>query len=186
MTSTVIADLAVLGCVRENPATLPFVIENARNLTPDLWSPTVDVIEAAVERGLTAGNLKLAGDQGRKEFLYITESGVEYIQHLLMFDPKSLDSPLVQAIELVQLSYLDLANADTIDCVLGRLQVRAHQRILRFKARSQQKSRMGRFARLWMMLEQRRGESMADVISLILRSESPIPALNKGFCEAAE
>ena len=166
MTGNILADLAVLGISQQHPITVIRVSLVAKTLVPDLWQPTVTVIEEAIYRNLDAGYLKvIVSPVDNTESVALTISGADRISSLLLHDTGSLASAATLALEAVQFCFLDLANHDTTTRVLTNLRVKLRQRLAQFESRCQRCPHGGRFTRLWMTNEQNRMENMARLLA---------------------
>jgi len=169
----VLPDLAVLGITASSPTPVNQVVKISKDLVPDLWNPTGEVIEQAIFRLLGDGLVVASDHQGAPDHLYVTAGGRDRLRRLLCFDPGYMTSPATLAVEAVQFRFLDVADSDTTDQVLNRLRGRIERRRDELKRRCKAQPAQGRFANLWMTMEQLRLTEMARLMALIGREAGP-------------
>ena len=164
---TTIADLAVLGVVQRSSVQLDHIRSAVKGMFPDQWLPTAGVVDAAVERALSAGHLLVRQSGSLETTIGTTDAGRAQFRALLLTDPGDALSPAVRALEAMQFCFLDLADASTARRVLNRIRRQTRQRLAALRQRSQQCPHAGRYASLWISMETRRLETSAQLINLV-------------------
>ena len=164
---TTIADLAVLGTVQRNSIQPDHIRSAIKGMFPDQWLPTAGVVDAAVERAISAGHLSIRDPESVETTIGTTDAGRAQFRALLLADPGDAFSPAVRALEAMQFCFLDLADASTARKVLNRIRRQTRQRLAALRQRSQQCPHAGRFASLWISMETRRLETSAQLINLV-------------------
>lgn len=167
MTAREMTDLALLGVSRQGPVSVTRVVNVLQSLIPDLWRPTVSVIEGAIKRNLDVGNLQIAEPEAVEPTLILTPKGEGALLGLIRAEPGDLGHAVSYAAEAIQIYFLDPADVKTADFVLKRLKDRTDRRLSEFKGRSVCCPNEGRFTRLWIGLEQRRLEGVSHMLSLV-------------------
>ena len=164
---TTIADLAVLGVVQRTSVQPDHIRSAVKGMFPDQWQPTAGVVNATVERAVSAGYLSICHLGSGKTTIGTTDSGRAQLRALLLTDPGDALSPSVRALEAMQFCFLDLADASTARKVLNRIRRRTKQRLAALRQRTQQCPHEGRYASLWISMETRRLETSAQLINLV-------------------
>lgn len=162
-----IADLAVLGIAQRGSIPTTSLINIAKAMVPDLWYPTTDVIEFAVQRNLKAGFLSAQNQNSANISLTLTPFGATQLRSLLLCDPGKVPSSITQATEAVQFCLLDAIDSMTAERVLCRLRGRLQERKAAFDNRCERCPHHGRYARLWMNAEQRHLETTSQMLEEI-------------------
>jgi hypothetical protein len=164
---TTIADLAVLGVVQRTSVQPDRIRSAVKGLFPDQWQPTAGVVDAAVERAVSAGHLSICHPGSQETTISTTDTGRAQFQALLLTDPGDALSPAVRTLEAMQFCFLDLADANTTRKVLNRIRRRTKQRLTALRQRTQKCPHAGRYASLWVSMETRRLETSAQLINLV-------------------
>ena len=110
------ADLAVLGVLRRKTTDVKGVVRLLQNLIPDIWHPSLDVIEAALFRNLGNGTIRYKG--GRSP-LYVTEAGTRRIVEILN-DETNGEWYCIRVLEALQIRFLDLGTNEVVQQFLER------------------------------------------------------------------
>ena len=169
MTGRGMMDMALLGISQQGPIAITNIVQALQSLIPELWYPTVNVIEGAIKRNVAELNLRIVELHSTDEALILTQKGEEQLEFLLKSDPGDLEGVTPAVADALQFCFLDTANAKTAEYVLRRLKDRADRRLAEFAGRSQRCPSKGRFTRLWIGMEQRRLEAVSQLIGLINR-----------------
>ena len=164
---TTIADLAVLGVVQRTSVQPDRIRSAVKGLFPDQWQPTAGVVDAAVERAVSAGHLSICHPGSQETTIGTTDAGRAQFRALLLTDPGDALSPAVRTLEAMQFCFLDLADANTTRKVLNRIRRRTKQRLTALRQRTQKCPHAGRYASLWISMETRRLETSAQLINLV-------------------
>ena len=164
---TTIADLAVLGVVQRTSVQPDRIRSAVKGLFPDQWLPTAGVVDAAVERAVSAGHLSICHPGSQETTISTTDAGRAQFQALLLTDPGDALSPAVRTLEAMQFCFLDLTDASTTRKVLNRIRRRTKQRLTALRQRTQKCPHAGRYASLWISMETRRLETSAQLINLV-------------------
>lgn len=162
-------DLALLGISQQGPVPITCLIKALQSLMPELWRPTVSVIEGAIERNIEARNVRIIKMESAHEALTLTKEGEAELESLLKSDTGDLGNAASYATEVLQFCFLDAANPKTTHFVLSRLKHRAESRLSEFVGRSQRCPNEGRYTRLWIGLEKRRLEGLSRMMELLNR-----------------
>ena len=170
VSGTTIADLAVLGVVQRNSVQADHIRAAVKGMFPDQWLPTAGVVNAAVERAVSAGHLSIRQLESLGTTIETTDAGRAQFQALLLTDPG----------EAMQFCFLDLADAGTAKKVLNRIRRRTKQRLTALRRRTQKCPHAGRYASLWISMETRRLETSAQLINLVCSDvehdvQNPVP-----------
>ena len=160
-----LSDLVVLALAAKRHTTIGQIVNVAKSLIPEFWSPTAEVIEAAVDRNLTAGYLASQLHDRSEAQIFLTHTGRQQFSNLLLLAPSMQFPGRVSAWTTVQLCCLDLADGKTVAVALERLLARISENIRAVRDRSEKCPHSGRFTRAWFELEQHRLEMMARVIT---------------------
>ncbi len=164
---TIISDLAVLGTVQRTSIRPDHIRSAIKGMFPDQWLPTAGVIDAAVERAVSAGHLSIRNPKSLETTIGTTDAGRAQFRTLLLTDPGDVLSPAVRALEAMQFCFLDLADAGTARKVLSRIRRQMKRRLTALRQRTQQCPHAGRYANLWISMETRRLETSAQLINLV-------------------
>ena len=180
VSGTTIADLAVLGVVQRNSVQADHIRAAVKGMFPDQWLPTAGVVNAAVERAVSAGHLSIRQLESLGTTIETTDLGRAQFQALLLTDPGDALSPALRALEAMQFCFLDLADAGTAKKVLNRIRRRTKQRLTALRRRTQKCPHAGRYASLWISMETRRLETSAQLINLVCSDvehevQNPVP-----------
>ena len=167
MSVNIITDLAVLGIAHQGPITINQIASVAKSLVPELWSPTISVIDAAARRNYQTGNLTKEKKEERSLLLKLTDTGRGQLQRLLLCDPGELVSPATQAVEAIQFCLLDTASPPTTEMVLTRMQDRQKKRLANLRIRCLNCPHDGRYMNLWMGMEQRRLAAVEQMLTMV-------------------
>mgnify|MGYP001391300209 FL=1 len=167
ISGTTIADLAVLGVVQRSSVQPDHIRSAVKGMFPDEWLPTAGVVDAAVERAVSAGHLTIRQSGSLETTIGTTDAGRAQFRALLLTDPGDALSPAVRALEAMQFCFLDLADTRTARKVLNRIRRRTKQRLAALRRRTQQCPHAGRYASLWISMETRRLETSAQLINLV-------------------
>lgn len=167
MTGVSIADLAVLGIASEGPIEPGQIATVAKALVPELWQPTGNVIDTAIERNLYADLLRRTGNHPSDEHLTVTTKGTEKIRALLLHPPETLAPSAVLAAEAAQFCFLNATDTATAAKVLTRFQGKLRDRLAAFERRSAQCPYGGRYSNYWIGMEQLRLEAMVQFVATI-------------------
>ena len=101
-----IGEFSVLGICYKHPLHFEKIIVAAKNLMPELWSPTAEVVDTSVYRCVSAGYLTLNKNEALSDFVQITAQGKERLHSLVLRDPgEELTSKLL-AWEFLQFCFL--------------------------------------------------------------------------------
>tara|TARA_B100000676_G_scaffold306144_1_gene361801 strand:+ start:313 stop:873 length:561 start_codon:yes stop_codon:yes gene_type:complete len=179
-------DLALLGVSRQGPILVSRVVNVMQSLIPDLWRPTVSVIEGAIKRNIDVGNLQIAEREAEEHTLILTPKGEGALMALIRADPGDLGHAMSYAAGAIQIYFLDTADAETANFVLKRLKDRTDRRLSEFKCRSVCYPKEGRFTRLWIGLEQRRLEGVSHMIALVSSDCAAEASRTQTIAKAAE
>ncbi|MEE2688757.1 MAG: hypothetical protein VX430_04955 [Pseudomonadota bacterium] len=169
MTGRGMTDLALLGITQQGPIAITNIVQALQSLIPELWYPTVSVIEGAIKRNVAELNLCIVELHSTDEALTLTPKGEEKLELLLKSDPGDLEGVTPVVADALQFCFLDTASAKTVEYVLRRLKDRADRRLAEFSVRSQRCPNKGHFTRLWIGMEQRRLEAVSQLIGSINR-----------------
>ena len=82
VSGTTIADLAVLGVVQRNSVQPDHIRAAVKGMFPDQWLPTAGVVNAAVERAVSAGHLSIRQLESLGTTIETTDSGRAQFQAL--------------------------------------------------------------------------------------------------------
>ena len=186
MTAREMTDLALLGVSRQGPVLVTRIVNVLQSLMPDLWRPTVSVIEGAIKRNLDVGNLQIAEREAEEPTLILTPKGEGALVDLIRADPGDPGHAMSYAADAIKINFLDTADAETADFVLKRLKDRTDRRILEFKCRSVRYPNEGQFTRLWIGLEQRRLEGFSHMIARVNRDCAAEASRAQTIATAAE
>tara|TARA_B100001142_G_C14221941_1_gene611885 strand:- start:222 stop:779 length:558 start_codon:yes stop_codon:yes gene_type:complete len=167
MSINILTDLAVLGIAHQGPITTSKIAVIAKSLVPELWSPTIGVIDAAVRRNLQIEYLAREKEEAKSPLLKLTETGHTQIQKLLLCDPGDHISSATQAVETVQFCFLDAASRTTAEMVLTRLQNQQKKRLKALRDRCRNCPHEGRYMKLWMGTEQRRLAAVKQMLAIV-------------------
>ena len=162
-----IGEFSVLGICYNNPLHFEKIIIAAKNLMPELWSPTAEVVDTSVYRCVSAGYLTLNKKQAISESVQITALGKQRLNSLVLRDPGEALSSKLFAWEFLQFCFLDFIDCDTARTVLFRTRTRLQQRLSNFRQRSELCPHTGRFTNLWFSIETNRLESSLNTLNLI-------------------
>jgi hypothetical protein len=162
-----ISNLVVLGLTAQGTLRPDNIITIAKVLVPDLWQPTADVVIAAINRNLNAGYLLHTMPDDERGILELTEAGAARLQNLLLCDPGNLNSLGTQAMEALQFCLLDAAEPVIAKRALARLQVLVQRRLAELRQRCTRCPHGGRYANLWMEMEQRRLQAMDQFLAVV-------------------
>ena len=183
MQGNTLLELAVLGIVAQGPVPRDAIARTAKSLMPELWSPTLEVIEAAVGRGVRAGHLTRPAHEHQR--IGLTSAGAVRLRGLLLRDPGGLDTPTTLAVEAMQFCCLDHVDQATARRVLDRLVDRLTRRLDDYERRLRRCPHDGRFTRLWMGIEQRRLRGMVRVLADIATEGHAGPSARRACSGAA-
>ena len=163
MLSSAISDLAVLGIARRGGAPVDRVSKIAKSIVPDLWTPTVDVIDEAILRNRNVGFLAIIGSA---EFtrLQLTETGTQRFWSLITQKLEPHNNRGRCALEALQFFFLDGADHATVNTVLDRQYSRVREQLRELKKRCQCCAQKGRYSGLWMDMERQRLEATAEML----------------------
>ena len=162
-----IGEFSVLGICYKHPLHFDKIIAAAKNLMPELWSPTAEVVDTSVYRCVSAGCLTLNKNEALSDFVQITALGKERLHSLVLRDPgEELTSKLL-AWEFLQFCFLDFIDCDTARTVLFRTRSRLQQRLSNFRQRSKLCPHTGRFTNLWLSIETNRLETSLNSLNII-------------------
>ena len=164
-----IGEFSVLGICYNNPLHFEKIVIAAKNLMPELWSPTAEVVDTSVYRCVSAGYLTLNKNQAVSESVQITALGKQRLHSLVLRDPGEELSSKLFAWEFLQFCFLDFIDCDTARTVLFRTRTRLQQRLSDFRQRSELCPHMGRFTNLWFSIETNRLETSLDTLNLICK-----------------
>ena len=162
-----IGEFSVLGICYNHPLHFEKIISAAKNLMPELWSPTAEVVDTSVYRCVSAGYLTLKKNQSLSDFVQITELGKKRLHNLVLKDPGECSSSKLLAWEFLQFCFLDFIDCDTARTVLFRTRSRLQQRLSNFRQRSELCPHTGRFTNLWLSIETDRLETSLKSLNLI-------------------
>ena len=165
-----IGEFSVLGITYNQPLHFEKIISAAKNLMPELWSPTAEVVDTSVYRCVSAGYLILKKDnKSISNFVQITELGKKRLHSLVLRDPGEGMSSKLLAWEFLQFCFLDFIDFDTARTVLLRTRSRLQQRLSNFRQRSELCPHTGRFTNLWLSIETDRLENSLKSLNLICK-----------------
>lgn len=162
-----IGEFSILGICYSKPLQFNKIITVAKNLMPEFWSPTADVVHTFVYRCISAGYLKLNQTQAHSEFVQITAFGKERLHNLVLKDPGDESSSKLYAWEFLQFCFLDFIDCDTAKNVLFGLRSRLQERLSNFRQRSELCPHTGRYTNLCLSIETSRLETSLNRINLI-------------------
>ncbi|PPR61341.1 MAG: hypothetical protein CFH10_01193 [Alphaproteobacteria bacterium MarineAlpha4_Bin2] len=169
MNAREMTDLALLGISQQGPVPITCIIDALQSLMPELWRPTISVIEGAIRRNLEARKVSIVKTKSAHDALILTKEGEDELESLLKSDAGDLGSTTSYVAEALQFCFLDTANPNTTHFVLSRLEDRAQRRLSEFVGRSQRCPNEGRYTRLWIGLEKRRLEGISRMMILLNR-----------------
>ena len=186
MTAREMTDLALLGVSRQGPVPVTRVVNVLQSLVPDLWRPTVSVIEGAIKRNLDVGNLQITEQEAGEPTLILTPKGEGALLALIRAEPDYHGHAMSYAADAIKIYFLDTADAETAGFVLQRLKDRTDRQLSEFKGRSVCYPNEGRFTRLWIGLEQHRLEGVSHMIALVNRDCAAEASRTQTIAKAAE
>jgi hypothetical protein len=162
-----IGEFSVLGICYKHPLHFEKVITAAKNLMPELWSPTAEVVDTSVYRCVSAGYLTLNKNEAFSDFVQITAQGKKRLHSLVLRDPGEELTSKLFAWEFLQFCFLDFIDCDTARTVLFRTRSRLQQRLSNFRQRSELCPHTGRFTNLWLSIETNRLETSLNSLNII-------------------
>ena len=160
-----LSDLVVLALAAKRHTTVRQIVSVAKSLIPEFWSPTAEVIEASIDRNLTAGYLAPELVDRSVTQICLTDTGRQKFTELLILAPSMQFPGRVSAWTTLQLCCLDLADGETVAIALEHLLERISENIRAVQDRSKKCPHSGRFTRAWFEMEQHRLETMARLIT---------------------
>ncbi len=167
-TANDIGEFSVLGICYNNPLHFEQIVSAAKNLMPEQWSPTAEVVDASIDRCVDVGYLSLKeNNQSFSKFVQITEFGKKRLRSLVLKDPGEEISSRLPAWEFLQFCFLDFIDCDAARTVLFRARSRLQQRLSNFRQRSEKCPHTGRFTNLWLTIETDRLENSLKSLNLI-------------------
>ena len=162
-----IIELATLGVCINQPLSSRKVIAIIKNLMPELWNPTAEVVMSTIEQCLSSGHLEIDDVTSiSPAMMRATCTGKKQLETLLLINPGEGSSQTVSALEIMQMCFLDLVNDNIAKIVLVRIRKRLKTRLLDFHKRSEQCLHVGQYTNLWYLLETRRLESSVHTLDL--------------------
>ena len=164
-----IGEFSVLGICYSHPLHFEKIITVAKNLMPELWSPTADVVDTSVYRCVSAGYLKLNKIQTFSQSVQITALGKDRLHNLVLRDPGDESGSKLHAWEFLQFCFLDFIDCDTAKTVLFSLRSRLQERLSNFRQRSESCPHTGRYIKLWLSIETNRLETSLNTLNLICK-----------------
>ena len=162
-----IGEFSILGICYSKPLHFDKIITVAKNLMPEFWSPTADVVDTCVYRCVNAGYLKLNKTNALSDFVQITALGKKRLHNLVLRNPSDECSSKLYAWEFLQFCFLDFIDYDTAKTVLFNLRSRLQERLSNFRQRSELCPHTGRYTNLWLSIETSRLETSLNSINLI-------------------
>ena len=163
MLSSAIADLAVLGISRHDGAPVNRVSKIVKSIVPDLWTPTVDVIDEAILRNRNVGFVLITGSAAFSR-LQLTETGIQRFWSLITQKLEPHNNRGRCALEALQFFFLDGADPATVTTVLERQHSWVREQLRELKKRCKCCPQKGRYSGLWMDMERQRLEAMAEML----------------------
>ena len=164
---TVIIDLAVLGVCHNQPLIMRKIITVTKNIMPEIWSPTSEVVMSAIERCLSTGYLVIDEATALSSpMIKITKAGKQQLKNLILDAPGEVQSPSGVALETMQMCLLDLVNADIAESVLVRIRERLEIQLSGFRQRTKKCPHVGQYTNLWFLIETRRLESSVHLLDI--------------------
>ena len=164
---TIIIELATLGVCHNQPLSSRNVITIVKEIIPELWNPTAEVVMSTIERCLNTGHLIIDDITSfSPAMLRATSRGKQRLEALLLSDPGEGLSPTVIALETMQMCLLDLVSANIAESVLTRIRERLQNRLSDFRHRSKQCPHVGQYKNLCFLLEMHRLESSIHILDL--------------------
>jgi hypothetical protein len=162
-----IIELATLGVCINQPLSSHKVIAIIKNLMPELWSPTAEVVMSTIEQCMSSGHLEFDDVTSiSPTMMRATCAGKRQLETLLLINPGEGSSQTTSALEIMQMCFLDLVNANIAENVLVRTRKRLKTRLSNFRKRSKQCLHVGQYTNLWFLLETRRLESSVHILDL--------------------
>ncbi len=164
---TNIIELATLGVCHNQPLPSRKIISIIKNLIPELWDPTAEVVMSTIERCIGTGHLTIEYVTAiSPAMMRASSTGKQRLEDLLLSDPGIGLSPSVFALETMQMCLLDLVSANIAESVLSRIRERSQNRLSNFRHRSKQCLHVGQYTNLWFLLEMRRLETSVHILDL--------------------
>lgn len=161
-----IIELAILGVCHNQPLPSHKIITITKNIMPELWYPTAEVVISAIERSITTGHLKMDVTEKSLPMIKATKIGKQQLRNLLLSDSDDSTSPSGFALEIMQMCLLDLVSADVAASVLIRIRERFQNRLSGFRQRSQKCLHIGQYTNLWFLIETHRLVSSVHILDL--------------------
>jgi hypothetical protein len=163
----IIIELATLGVCHNQSLSSRKIISIIKNLIPELWSPTAEVVMSTIERCLDTDHLTIDDVTAiSPAMMRTTSTGKQRLEDLLLSDPGEGLSPTIFALETMQICLLDLVSANIAESVLARIRERLQSKLSDFHHRSKQCLHVGQYTNLWFLLETRRLESSVHILDL--------------------
>ena len=162
-----IIELAILGVCYNQQLSSRKIITVIKNLIPEMWVPTGEVVMSSIERFIGTGYLKISDIDAVSTAPYMIQAsnvGKLRLEKLLLSDPGEVQSPTVFALEIMQMCLLDLVNDTIAESVLARIRGRLQIRLSDFRQRSKKCLHAGQYTNLWFLLETRRLETSVYII----------------------
>jgi hypothetical protein len=162
---TVIVELAVLGVCHNQSLFLRKIITITKNIMPEIWNPTADVVMSAIERCIKTGHLTMDDPTAiPSPMIKITKAGKQQLKNLLLNDTGYIKSTSGVALETMQMCLLDLVNSDIAESVLVRIRERLKNQLSDFRQRSKKCLHVGQYTNLWFLIETRRLETSVQLL----------------------
>ena len=162
-----IVELAVLGVCHNQPLLLRKIITITKNIMPEIWDPTAEVIMSSIERCISNGHLRINDSITiSSPMIKISKAGKQQLKKLLLNDSVNSKSPTGVALEVMQMCLLDLVNADVAESVLVRIRERLQNQLFDFRQRSKKCLHVGQYTNLWFSIEMRRLETSVHLLDL--------------------
>ena len=163
----VLVELAVLGVCHNQPLLLRKIVTVTKNIMPEIWNPTAEVIMSSIERCVSTGHLRI-NDAATisSPMIKISKAGKQQLKTLLLKDPGNSKSQSGVASEIMLMCLLDLVNADVAESVLVRIRERLQNQLSDFRQRSKKCLHVGQYTNLWFSIETRRLETSVHLLDL--------------------
>ena len=173
-------ELGLLSVTARNNIQLPHLLASIKNIMPDYWTPTNDVLCAAIIRLIDLGYLKTKTPHQSQKPLIITKSGREHLSTLFLYlSGKTLVGRDRQLLETLQLYTIDLVVHEIASIALQKMVDRTLdlRKQLRVLAKSQKLN--GNHPVIWFEVENRALENRFEILSKIAQTAQVPTEINK-------
>jgi hypothetical protein len=164
-------DLSVLSVTARNNLELPQVLESIKNIMPDYWTPTNDVLCAAILQLTDLGYLKTKTQSPSMKILILTKSGWARLSTLSLYISENvLLERDRQLLETLKLYTLDLVTNEIASIALQKMIDRTFDLRKQLSARAKSQKLNEHYACIWFEVENLTLENRFKMLSKIAQN----------------